>query len=202
MSALPKNNRSSRRQIRIQDVRDGILMLPDNNYRVILAASSLNFELKSEDEQDAIIDAFKSFLNSLPCPVQLLVRTRELDVARYLDGFRELEGAESEGVYRAQIAGYRAFVQSLVSNNKILARRFYVVVGRTATDKESFEAAGEQLITDADIVAKGLSRLGIQTHRLTSLEVLNLFYSFYSPDGAKRQPLTPLIMQTLRDGYL
>ena len=71
---------SSRQQIQIKEVVDNILVLPNNEYRQILETSSVNFELKSEEEQDVIIDSFQNFLNALPCQIQILVRVREVDI--------------------------------------------------------------------------------------------------------------------------
>ena len=73
-----KSKTSSRNQIAIKGVRDGILMLPNNEYRAILQVSSLNFELRSEEEQDAIMDTYESFLNSVGSSLQILIRTREI----------------------------------------------------------------------------------------------------------------------------
>ena len=86
MSVLQKSNRkaSARDQIDIQSVKNGVLILPGNKYRKVLSVSPVNFELRSEDEQDAIIDTYESFLNSLGHPLQILIRTRELDMDKYL----------------------------------------------------------------------------------------------------------------------
>jgi len=91
MFALRKsqNKTSSRSQIAIKGVHDGILILPGNNYRAALEVSSLNFELKSEDEQDAIIDTYESFLNSIGSSLQILIRTREIDMDKYLTDLSE-----------------------------------------------------------------------------------------------------------------
>lgn len=82
MFTLPKSKTklSSRNQIAIKGVRDGILILPRNQYRAVLKVSSLNFELRSEEEQDAIIDTYESFLNSVGSSLQILIRTREIDM--------------------------------------------------------------------------------------------------------------------------
>jgi hypothetical protein len=195
-------NQSSRQQINIKGVKDGVLILPGEQYRVVLEASSINFELKSDDEQDAIIDAYQSFLNSLPCAVQIVARIRELDMKRYLDEFRRSAAREELAVYREQTRNYTEFVEGLVTTNRILSRRFYVVIPHGDKNNGGFEAAAEQLRLNGDIVSKGLSRLGIQTRPLSSLEVLDLFYSFYSPDQAKRQPITDQTMQLLKSSYL
>src|SRR5581483_8437316 len=98
MSVLQKSTRkaSARSQIDIKGVKDGILMLPGEQYRAILTVSPINFELKSEDERDAIIDTYESFLNSVGCPLQILVRTREIDMDKYLNDLEASKDHESE----------------------------------------------------------------------------------------------------------
>ncbi len=80
-----KKKQSSRHQIAVEGIRDGILLLPGNHYRTALQLSSINFELKSEAEQDALIDTYQSFLNSLATPLQIIIRIRELDMDKYLE---------------------------------------------------------------------------------------------------------------------
>lgn len=203
MSILKKSNKpvSSRQQIRIEGVRDGILILPKKEYRLVLQTSSINFELMSEDEQDSLIDTYQNFLNSLNTSFQIVVRIRELELDKYLNGFRKRMNDQDEIVYKKQVENYIEFVGKLVTNNKILTRRFYVILPYKSTDSD-FSLIQEQLKQSADIVAKGLGRLGMQTHKLNSLEVLDLFYSFYSPSQAKRQPLREQTIQLLKEAYL
>jgi hypothetical protein len=204
MYALRKSNRktSARSQIDIKGVKDGVLMLSDRHYRVVLEVSPVNFELKSEDEQDALIDTFESFLNSVGSPLQILVRTREIDMDKYLGELNDALAGETEAVYRDQINNYDEFIRSLITTNKILTRHFYVIVPYDAPSKTEFEMVQEQLNLKVDIVAKGLARLGMHTRELASLEVLELFYSFYSPEQAKIQPLTEQTLELLYTSYV
>ena len=179
-SLKSKKRASSRRQIDIQGVRDGVLILPSNKHRAVLHISSVNFELKSEAEQDALIDTYQSFLNSLNTPLQIIIRVREMDMDKYLESFKQKLKSEKKAIYREQIQNYSGFVRSLITTNKILTRQFYVVIPHYSQEKE-FDVIKEQLNITADIVAKGLGRLGMQSRQLGSLEVLDLFYSFYSP---------------------
>jgi hypothetical protein len=203
MFILQKSNKkvSSRQQIDIKGVRDGVLLLPNNHYRVVLQISSVNFELKSEAEQDALIETYQSFLNSMSCPLQILVRIREMDMDKYLGDFHTRLIDESEEVYKQEIQNYTEFVKSLITSNKILARHFYVVIPFVGKESD-FEIVKEQLNLNTDIVAKGLSRLGMQSRQLSSLEVLDLFYSFYNPGQAKRQPITDKTLELLTRSYL
>lgn len=196
-----KTKVSSRRQIRIKEVKDGILVLPGNKYRAVLETSAINFELKSEDEQDALIDNFQNFLNSLPCSLQILIRVREVDIDRYLEEFAKKQDKEEEQVYKDQITNYSDFIQDLVSGNKILSRRFYVVIPYDVTDgKNDFNLVKEQILLNLDIVIKGLEKLGMKTRVLDSLEILELFFTFYNSDQIKSQPLKAQTFKTLFEG--
>jgi hypothetical protein len=193
-----KNKVSSRRQIQIKEVKDDILLLPNEEYRVILESSSINFELKSEEEQDVLIDSFQNFLNSLSCQLQILVRVREIDIDHYLQEISLTKKIEKEKAYRNQIDNYCDFITNLVSGNKILSRKFYVVIPYHQMDKnKDWQLVKEQLRLLTDIVTRGLEKLGMKARTLTSLEILDLFYSFYNPDQIKTQALTSETLQKL-----
>lgn len=192
-----KTRTSSRNQIAIKGVRDGILVLPGHNYRAVLEVSSLNFELKSEDEQDAIIDTYESFLNSVGTSLQILIRTREIDMDKYLSDLSERLIDEDESIYHQQLKNYHEFIKSLIQSNKILTRRFYIVVPHSVSGKPDYDLVKEQLGLTVDIVTKGMMRLGMHARQLSSLEVLDLFYSFYNPSQSKLQPLNERAMQMI-----
>ena len=203
MFTLPKSNRkvSSRRQINIKGVKDSILLLPNDQYRTILQVSAVNFELKNEAEQDAMIETYQNFLNSLPCGLQILIRIRELDMEKYLENFKSNLNQETDEVYRSQVENYYEFVNSLVVTNKILSRHFLIVIGFDGKEKD-FDVVKEQLALFRDIISKGVSRLGMQSRQLSSLEILDLFYSFYNPNQAKIQPLSNQTFELLSRSYL
>ena len=203
MSILQKSKKkvSARKQIDIRGVQDGVLLLPRNEYRAVLEVSSLNFELKSEDEQDVLIDTYESFLNSLPCQVQILVRIRELDMSKYINDLNGRLMNETEAVYKEQLSNYSEFVSELVADNRILSRRFYIVLPYSAKNSD-FDTAKEQLSIHADIVTKGLMRMGMHSRRLAELELLDLFYEFYNPIQAKRQPIRDSVMALISSSYI
>lgn len=193
-----KNRVSSRYQIKIKEVKDGILVLPNHEYRLAIETSSINFELKSEAEQDVLIDSFQNFLNSLPCKLQILVRVREVDIERYLDQISKSKSIEKEKVYKDQITNYSDFIKNLVSGNKILSRKFYVIIPYQHSDKnKDFNLIREQICLNRDIVLRGLEKLGMKAKALDSLEMLDLFYSFYNPTQSKTQELKGQTIQTL-----
>lgn len=204
MLSLKKSNKrvSSRRNIDIEGVQEGILMLPNGRYRAILRVSSINFDLKSPEEQEAIIATYQSFLNSLKFPIQVVTRTRALDMDKYIADFEaKLEGEENP-IYRRQIENYTKYVSALIENNKILSRQFYVVVPYNAAKGERFELAKEQVNSRCNHVTNNLARLGMTVKALTSVEILELFYSFYSPRLAKLQPVTNNTIDAIKNSYV
>lgn len=191
-----KSKVSSRKQIQIKEVRDDILVLPHNQYRLVIETSSINFELKSEQEQDTIIDSFQNFLNSLSTHIQILIRVREVDVDHYLEDIVKNKHQEKEKIYKEQLDNYTQFIQKLVTGNKILSRRFYIVIPYHNTQATDFQIIKEQLALTRDIVSRGLEKIGMKVKPLNSLELLDLFYSFYNPTTIKTQPLRT---ETVRD---
>lgn len=192
------NKISSRNQIAIKEVRDGILVLPNNEHRLIIETSSVNFELKSEAEQDVLIDSFQTFLNSLPSQLQILIRIREVDIDQYVDSIDLLKETEDEKQYLEQISDYTQFIRQLVSGNKILSRKFYIVLPYKPEIKgNSFELAQAQLNLTQDMVIKALEKLGMKAKKLDNLEVLHLFYSFYNKGQIKTQELTNITMKAI-----
>lgn len=205
MSIFSKSKKSSSRgQIQIKEVVDNILVLPGNEYRQILETSSVNFELKSEEEQDVIIDSFQNFLNSLPCEIQILVRVREVDIDRYVEDIGKTKDKETIPAYKKQIEGYCSFVKKLVSGNKILSRRFYIVIPYKHTERnQDMKLIKEHLNLEKDIIIKGLERMQMKARSITGLEILNLFYGFYNPESLKTQAITKETVEAiLKNNYV
>lgn len=192
-SKLKPNKKSSREQIAIKSVQNGMLCLPGNKYRVILEVSPINFALKSEEEQEAVIDNYQSFLNSLSIPIQILMRSRAVDMDNYTNSWNERADKETSAIYKQQIRNYTKFVNELVTDNSILTRKFYIVIpDEDKSKKTDVELIRQRILLNCDIIGKGLARMGMQTRLLNDLEVLDLFYSFYNPERAKLQPITNL----------
>jgi hypothetical protein len=121
---------------------------------------------------------------------------------KYLSDLEVNKANETETAYREQLENYDEFVRSLITTNRILTRYFYIVIPYTATGKVDFDGIKEQLSLKVDIVQKGLTRLGMSSNELSDLEVLDLFYSFYSPEQAKLQPLSAKALELLHNEYI
>jgi hypothetical protein len=199
---LYKKRGNSNQQIDIENVHNGIIKISANQYRIVLQTSSINFELRSEEEQDAIIDTYESFLNSIGFAIQILIRTREIDMDSYLLKLENQINTEKLIIYKQQLESYRRFISSLISANKILSRQFYIVIAYETDKHQEISVINDQLTLRSDIISKNLARLGLSCRQLTSIEVVDLFYSFYNPHTAKSQPLSDKVLKVVNAEFI
>ncbi len=208
-----KTSRSTQDFVPIAEVRDGIVILKDGSLRAILLASSINFALKSEDEQTAFIVQFQNFLNSLDFTVQILVQSRMLDIRPYVATLETAYKQQLDDLMRVQIREYIEFVKSFTEAANIMTKNFFVVVPYAApalvssknpisflpfgkkpaegvTDT-SFEESVSQLEQRLGIVQQGLIRTGVRTVQLGTEEAIELLYKMFNPgEEGKPMPLT------------
>src|SRR3989338_5807879 len=122
------NVRASQELGPIEEIRDGVVVLSDGSLRAVLMASSVNFALKSPDEQDAIILQYQNFLNSLDFPIQFFIQSRKLNIEPYLNSLRERKKVETNELLRIQITEYITFVKEFVESGNIVSKTFYIVI--------------------------------------------------------------------------
>lgn len=208
-------SKSTQQHIPIQEIRDGIVVLKDGTVRGVFMVSSLNFALKSEDEQNAIISSYVGFLNSLDHPLQIVVQSRRLQIKPYLEQLGKIEQDQTNELLRVQIADYRSFIAELVDIGEIMTKKFYVIVpfdplsnekkGFFARLKEVFkplssiklkEKTFQQRKQDLDgrmrQIESGLTGLGVQVARLDTQALIELYYSSYNPDISFAEELAPI----------
>lgn len=190
----------------IQEVRDGIVVLKDGSMRALLIASSINLALKSAEEQQAVISAFQTFLNSLDFSVQILVQSRRLDIRPYLLTLEERMKVQVEPLLKVQTKEYIDFIREFTDQVAIMKKSFILVVPYSApslsadsenilksvfgkkekkTEKEQdatdFEEKRSQLEQRIGVVSQGLGRMGVHTISLGTEEVVELFYKTFNP---------------------
>lgn len=137
--------------IEIKEIRDGVLVLKDGSLRVVMIASSLNFALKSQEEQDAIILQYQNYLNSIDFSVESFVQSRVLNIEPYLDTLRERLGRIYNELMKIQTTEYIEFVKSFVESANIMTHNFYVVVPLTPVrilEKERMRRGVMSLLPD------------------------------------------------------
>ena len=112
----------------VAEVKDDVVVLKSGALRSILAVSAINFDLKSTQEQEAIISQYQNFLNSIDFPVQILVSSRKLDMRKYFDFVTSKEKNQPSELLRLQLAEYKNFIEQLVSGSNIMEKNFYIII--------------------------------------------------------------------------
>jgi len=182
--------------VEIEDVREGIIILKNKSLRGIILSSSMNFHLKSAEEQEAILYQFQQFLNMLDFPIQILVQSRKLNITGYLEKLKILEKKQKEELLKQQIANYRKFIEDLVIKGNIYTKSFYVIVpyslpeielkGTKKLTEEQFQRAKYQLWERINYVIMGLRRCGLEAEPLNTETILHLLWSFFHHKESER----------------
>ena len=203
-------NSATQEFLEIKDIREGVLVLKNNAIRGILMVSSINFALKSDEEQSAIIYAFQSFLNSLDFSCQIVIQSRNINITPYLDGLKDLEEKQTNELLRQQTSSYREFIKNLVKGDMIMTKSFYIIVPynlmevlgmgaitkqfdflKTKKEKEQqmkdddFQRCKSQIWQRMEFLAMGLRRCGLEAIPLTTPELIELFWSIHHPEQAE-----------------
>jgi len=193
----------------VKEVRNGVIVLKDGGYRGILMVSSLNFSLKSGDEQQAIIGGFQSFLNTLDFTVEIVVHSRKMDIRPYLKLLEERLAAQQSELMRIQVREYIQFVRGFMDSAEIMTKLFYVIVpyapagvsqiakalplgrkkeGNGAGMTSGFDEDRVQLEQRMSLVASGLAASGLRAAMLSTEEVIELMYRSFNV-GEQESPI-------------
>jgi len=197
-------NTSTQSFLEFDEIKDGVVILKNRGLRGVLLVSSVNFDLKSEDEQKAITFQFQNFLNSLDFSTQIIVQSRKLNITGYFDKLDELEQNQENELLKVQIKEYRKFVENLVKEGTIMRKEFFVVVPFTLNEtigvtggvlksvlpkkgnffglgEENFQTCKDQLWQRMEFVAIGLRRCDLTAVPLTTPELIELFWALHHP---------------------
>jgi len=188
--------------LEFERIRDGIIILKNKGLRAVLMVSSLNFVLKSTEEQNAILYQFQNFLNSLDFSCQILILSRRLNITGYLDKLSEIEKKEENELLQVQISEYRKFVDQIMKGGSVMQKTFYVVIPfsigeaqsikaektkqKMAITEELFQRARNQLMQRIEFIILGLRSCSLEAIPLNSLEIAELLWSLYHPTEAER----------------
>ena len=208
------SNKSTQDFVPVSEVRDGIIVLKDKSLRAVLLASSINFALKSEDEQTAFIVQFQNFLNSLDFSCEIFVQSRMLDIRPYIATLEVAYKAQLDDLMRIQIREYIEFIKSFTEAANIMTKNFFVVVPyspaaislsgagnlasklpfghKNASAEDVNRTFGEQVSQMEQrvaIVQQGLVRCGVRTVQLGTEEAIELMYKLFNP-GEEGKPMT------------
>ena len=209
---------STQKYLQFAEAHDNVLVLKDGGLRAVLEVSSVNFNLKSEAEQNAIIQGYQSFLNSLNFPIQILIKSRKLDIDGYIELLKERMRKISNSLLKQQMEGYIDFISKLVEFSDIMEKKFYVVVpmtparaetksavasflayispGDTVLDvlkrKQEFKNLKKQLDTRINVAKTALENCGVGVKQLQTDEIIEIFYKTYNPEMSRNQKIENL----------
>ena len=205
---MAQETKTTQEFVPIQEIRDGIVVLKDGSMRSLVLASSLNFALKSSDEQSAIILQFQNFLNSLDFSVQIFVQSKRLDIRPYIALLEERYKEQVAELMKIQTREYIEFIKTFVENSSIMTKSFFIVIPYSppilTTSKnpisnfmrkgeenkilanEQFEEYRSQLEQRVGVVEQGLVRCGIRVAELGTEEVVELYYKIFNPGDTEK----------------
>ncbi len=199
---------TTQKYLELFDISHDALILQDGSVSIVLESSAINFDLYSEEEQDAAIYAYAALLNSLSFPIEIVIRSQKKDVTSYLDLLKTAESKAYNPINKNNIREYREFVEQLVQERNVLEKKFYIVTTYTALeagilsgsslipgmggkntaplDKTSIlDKALTNLAPRRDHLVHQFARIGLFLRQVKTQELIQLFYSIYNPDGAK-----------------
>lgn len=206
---------STQQYLDILEIRDDTVVLKDGTLRAVILVSSINFSLKSEEEQEAVIEAYTQFLNTIDFPLQIIIQSRRLDIEDYLETLKNIEKQQTNELLQVQIKDYRQFVGELVQIADIMTKRFYVVIpyspkidrpgkffsrvvdlfSPTSTihlRQKQFEQFRLELFKRVDNTMNALDSAGLKSVILDTQSLIELYYNSYNPETAAQQPLEPV----------
>lgn len=210
--AKPKPGPATQRYLDIAEIRDDMVIMKDGTVRGVFLVSSINFALKSHDEQQAIIQAYMGFLNGIECPLQIVVQSRKMNIDVYIAEMRAQLKTQTNELLKAQIQEYVAFIQQLVELGEIMTKRFYLVVpydpitnkrrgfftrmGEVLSParlfklkKSQYEERRQELQQRMSLIAGSLASMSLAVAPLDTQGLIELYYSVYNPEVAEVQKL-------------
>ena len=225
-----KNKKSSSAQstqlyLDIAEIRDNTVILKNGGLRAVLQTSSINFNLKSEEEQNSIIYGYQNFLNSLDFPIQIVIQSRKLDVDKYIENIKEKSESQQNQLLKDQTLEYCSYIQKLVEYADIMEKKFYVIVPydpyrirnenmfkkflnhlSSGDSIESirrrhreFEEMHKNLIERVNAVTVGLENCNLRVAQLSTANLIELFYQIYNPFTSRNEKITDMAKIDLLD---
>ncbi len=216
--APPANPNTTQNTLMFSELRDNMVVMNDGSFRAVIACKSINFDLMSSKEREGIEYSYQNFLNSLYFPVQILIRSQRVDIGPYIERLTNIRRDQENMLLNVLTDDYIDFIDTLSQEANIMDKTFYVIVpfwphgdlntvkrsskslfstifGGTpqqraiVVDHAQYEKAKDEIKNHVDSVMSGLFQLGIKCVQLTTKELGELYYNFYNPDTAVREPL-------------
>lgn len=208
----PKISKATQLFMDIAEIKNDSVILKDGSLRAVLMTSSINFALKSEDEQNALVGAYVTFLNYLDFPIQIVIQSRKLNVDGYLKKLEDKERELVNELLKRQIVNYRAYIKELIDLGDIMTKRFFIVVPYSPVEdskrgwwarlgasfapgnviklnQEKFEKYLYELNQRVEHVNMNISGMGLTVARLDTQSLIELYYDVYNPTVSATQKM-------------
>jgi hypothetical protein len=213
----PKNPNSTQNTLLLSEVRDNMVIMSDGSFRAVVACKSINFDLMSSTEREGVEYSYQNFLNALNHPIQILIRSQRIDIGPYIDRLVEIRRNQDNMLLNVLMDDYIDYIDMLSQEANIMDKSFFIAIpyypqgdvtnlveqgkgffGKlfagnknviTKIDTITYEKAKTEIKNRVDGVMAGLFQLGIQSVQLNTKELGELYYNFYNPDTAVREPL-------------
>lgn len=209
---------STQRYLPIAEIRNDTVLLKNGGLRAVLQVEPVNFNLKSETEQQGIIAGYEAFVNTLTFPIQIVIRSTKVNIDPYLEQTRVQAEKQSNPLLKAQTEAYAAFVEKIVDVADIMQKRFFVIVplddvpaaankrpgllnqflswvsvddgaGKAAGRYRNFPEKSVQLKDRVQQVQAGLHNVGLNSRRIPTQDLIELYYQIYNPEVSQEQKL-------------
>jgi hypothetical protein len=208
---------STQLYLKVAEIRDDTAVLKNGGLRAVLKTSSVNLNLKSEEEQNAVIYSYQNFLNSLEFPIQIVVRSKKLDLEHYIEKLKKIGVKQSNPLLQKQTFEYIEYVSRLVEYANIMEKQFYVVIPQDPLGEERrgliksfleaifpadnatkikdrhahFDELKKRLSQRVNTVKAGLEACGLFVEEMNTQDLIELFYETYNPLTSRSQKFAP-----------
>lgn len=217
-SPPPRPKNTTQNSLLFSEIRDNMLIMADGSFRAVIACKSINFDLMSSREREAVEFSYQNFINSLTHPVQILIRSQKVDIGPYLERLVTIRKNQDNMLLGVLMDDYIEFIEILSEEANIMDKTFFVVIpystvgelgnikdagkglfgklfgdsstpGVVKIDKITYQKAKDEIKNRVDSVTSGLFQMGVHCAQLNSKELGELYYNYYNPDTAVREPL-------------
>ncbi len=207
---------AAQKYLPIAEIKNNTIVLKNGGLRGVIQTSSVNFNLKSEDEQNSLIYAYQNFLNTLEFPVQILIRSKKLDIDNYIENLRKISENQTQQLLQRQTEEYIEYISKLIEYADIMEKKFYVIVpadidagpklgffekfwehlhpqdtlAKMISRQRDFQTRRKTLTQRVNTVKQGLENCNLRVTELTTQELIELMYQVYNPITSREQKLT------------
>ncbi len=205
----PRTHAATASHLQFSDIGMDMVVLKDGTARAVLEVTPLCFAGFSDSEVKDLSKRYAAFLNNLTGPIQILLKSRVLDVQGYLTGLKDREESETRPFFRDHLKDYRELIEKYLpySGYGTIRRSAYLVIpyeipappsddpfagifamlspGKILREAKNRSERQQKLRDGLNVavekIMSDIAGLGLQVRRLTTLELIRLYAETYHP---------------------